>query len=66
MSKLSELVEAQQRESVPAQAGMKIDVCANCSVCYRDVDEAEYFSSHRVLKYVCSDGHVSYLEDFNL
>ncbi len=65
MSKLSELVESQSQPATKKE-GIKVDISGNCGVCYSDVDEAEYFPEHRVLRYVCQNTHISYLEDFML
>lgn len=49
-----------------APKGMEIDGSFGCQVCYEQVEEAEYFQVERILKWKCSQGHVSFIEDFVL
>lgn len=54
----------QSKPSAPK--GEVIDVDVLCQRCFITVDEAEYFYIEKLLKWVCSEGHVSYLEEFRL
>ncbi len=54
------------RKPGPAPKGETIDLDGMCQRCFENVDEAEYFYIEKLLKWVCSQGHVSYLEDFVL
>lgn len=65
MSKLTELLGSQPKGE-PVENAFKVDLSANCGVCYMDVDEADYYAAHKVLKFTCAAGHTSYLEDFTL
>lgn len=38
----------------------------SCQTCYEDVEEATYFHIDGVLKWKCSEGHVSFAENFRL
>lgn len=37
-----------------------------CQMCRESIDEADYFFNDSVLRWKCSKGHVSFLENFNL
>lgn len=50
----------------PAPKGEVIDVDVTCQRCFVPVDEAEYYFVEKLLKWVCPQGHVSYIEDFRL
>jgi hypothetical protein len=51
-------------EDVPQ--GILIDVTANCMTCDDVVDEAEYFPVEKLLVWICTEGHKSAIENFNL
>lgn len=42
----------------------EIDINANCQTCFERVDEGKFFPSTRLLVWVCSSGHKSYIEDW--
>lgn len=62
MSKLDQFLKEKQ----PADPGMEIPISGRCQVCNKDVDDATYFANHRLLRWVCEDGHVSFIEEFIL
>lgn len=53
--------QAQNHDEVVALGGS-----FQCHVCYEDVDTAEHDLNTRSLKWVCSKGHVSRIEKFNV
>ncbi|XAO35260.1 hypothetical protein SEA_FRANCOB_64 [Streptomyces phage Francob] len=62
--KFSDFV-AQSQEAEKPQ-GTPVDGGFSCMTCYEQVDEAEYFRVEKILKWKCSEGHVSYVEEFIL
>ena len=63
MSKFEEFMQSQQTKLEP---GVPVEGSFQCQICYEIVDEAEYFPTRRLLKWVCEDKHISYIEDFML
>lgn len=63
MSKLSEFMKAQETQP---KTGMEIDINATCHTCNERVNSGEYFPNDKVLKWTCSQGHVSFIEGFKL
>jgi hypothetical protein len=45
---------------------MDVDGSFYCQTCDLEVDTAEYFNLEHVLKWVCPNGHNSYIEEFKL
>lgn len=64
MTKFSEFVAQTQAEEKPK--GMEIDGTFACQMCNEHCDSAEYFRIEKILKWTCSERHVSYIEDFAL
>lgn len=62
--KFSDFVAQSQEAEAPK--GMPIDGGFSCQTCYEQVDEAEYFRMEKILRWKCSEGHVSYVEEFIL
>ena len=62
--KFSEFVSQSQDAEKPV--GIPIDGGFGCQVCHEHVDVAEYFNVEKILKWKCSEGHISYVEDFVL
>ncbi|QDF17257.1 hypothetical protein SEA_MINDFLAYER_83 [Streptomyces phage MindFlayer] len=54
---------AQER---PIQPGILIDGSFSCMTCGEVVDEAEYLPVDKILGWLCSEGHKSLIENFNL
>jgi hypothetical protein len=52
--------EADKPEGMPVEGGF------SCQTCYEQVDVAEYFRIEKILKWKCSEGHISYVEEFVL
>lgn len=46
--------------------GMEISGSFGCQVCFEQCDDAEYFRIEKILKWTCSEGHVSYVEEFDI
>jgi hypothetical protein len=44
--------------------GTIIDGAFVCQTCNEQCGEAEYFMIEKILKWTCSEGHVSYIKDF--
>jgi len=55
-------------KSSPGEApkGIVIDGAFGCQTCYEQCDEAEYFPIEKILRWKCSEGHMSYIEEFTL
>lgn len=64
MTKFSEFVAQSHAEEVPK--GIPVDGAFGCQTCYEQCEDAEYFRVEKILKWKCSEGHVSYIEDFVL
>jgi hypothetical protein len=64
MTKFSDFVAQTQEEEAPK--GIHVDGAFGCQTCYEQCDDAEYFRVEKILKWTCSEGHVSYVEDFVL
>lgn len=64
MTKFSDFVAQAQQEEAPK--GMPVDGAFGCQTCYEQCDDAEYFRVEKILKWTCSEGHISYIEDFVL
>jgi hypothetical protein len=64
MTKFSEFVAKTQ--DVEAPKGMEISGAFGCQTCREQCDDAEYFRIEKILKWKCSEGHISYIEDFEL
>lgn len=64
MSKLDQFLKGQREQE--RDEGIEIPISGRCQICQRDVDDAVYYAVHRVLKWTCEDGHVSYIEEFIL
>lgn len=63
MTKLADFMQGQ--ETTPKK-GMEVDCDVQCQICHEYVDGAEYFVVERLLKWKCSQGHTSFIEDFRL
>ena len=64
MTKFSEFVNNSQKEEAPK--GLEISGAFGCQTCHEQCDDAEYFPIEKILKWKCSEGHISYVEDFVL
>jgi hypothetical protein len=62
--KFSDFVGQTSKTEVPK--GAIVEGGFSCQECYEQVDEAEYFRIEKILKWKCSEGHVSYVEEFTL
>lgn len=58
------IAHSSQRAEAPE--GIQIDGAFGCQTCYEQVDEAEYFPVEKILKWKCSESHISYIEEFIL
>jgi hypothetical protein len=54
---------AERREP---RVGMEVDIDVSCQTCFEYVDTAEYFNIEKLLRWKCSQGHISFIEDFRL
>jgi hypothetical protein len=61
--KFEDFLKKNQEE--PAQ-GMEIGGSFSCQTCNETVDEAEWFQPEKILRWVCSAKHLSYIEGFSL
>jgi len=57
---------AQQPKQEEAPKGLPVAGAFGCQTCFEQVDDAEYFQIEKILKWKCSEGHISYVEDFVL
>lgn len=64
MSKLDQFLQGEGGE--PKDTGIEVPISGRCQICQKDVDIAQYFPLHRLLKWACEDKHVSYIEEFIL
>jgi len=64
MTKFSDFVAQSQAEEAPK--GMDISGAFGCQTCHEQCDDAQYFNVEKILKWTCSKGHISYVEDFVL
>lgn len=55
-------------QPIPDISAMALEVPGSfgCQICYEQVDGAEYFQVSRVLRWKCSQGHISLIEKFDL
>lgn len=60
--KFDEFIKQAQTQQKPE--GVIIDGTFGCQRCSESVDEAEYFPVEKFLRWKCSQGHLSYIEDF--
>lgn len=65
LMKFSEFI-AKTEPSQEAPKGEVLDLSLGCQTCMEQVSEAEYFQQQRILKWTCSQGHLSYIEDWSL
>lgn len=63
LTKLAEFMESQKTSPVK---GMEIECDLQCQLCHEYVDGGEYFHIEKLLKWKCSQGHISFIEDFRL
>lgn len=49
-----------------APEGIVLDGTFNCQTCNVQVEEAEWFMAQKILRWVCPEGHTSYIEGFSL
>lgn len=45
---------------------MTIEGSFGCQFCFEQVGDATYYAVQKLLKWTCSEGHVSFVEDFSL
>lgn len=45
---------------------MSLDVDVSCQICFEYVDDATYYPVEKLLKWKCSQGHISFMEEFRL
>lgn len=64
MSKFDEL--ATGGASAPPARHQVIDGSFGCMDCSLDADEAKWYHDSKTIVYVCPEGHVSKIENFNL
>lgn len=62
--KFGEFVAQSQAEETPK--GELIEGGFMCQTCHEQCDDAEYFRIEKILKWKCSEGHISYVEEFVL
>jgi hypothetical protein len=63
LSKLADFMAAEKKEP---RKGMEVDIDVACQTCFEYVDLAEYFNIEKLLRWKCSQGHISFIEDFRL
>lgn len=63
--KFSEFI-AQTPSQQEAPKGEIMELSLGCQTCMEQVEQAEFFRAAKILKWTCSEGHVSYIEDWNL
>jgi hypothetical protein len=57
----------QQKQSPDGEPeGKMIQGSFTCQICYAWVTEGKYFPADGVLSYKCSEGHMSFIEKFNI
>lgn len=56
----------QQQTGDQIVPGRKIGGNYQCQFCKLSCDSATYYPSDSVLKYVCAEGHASFIENFKL
>lgn len=61
LGRASDFSKSAKREKVLSE-GTPVDGAFECHRCGRCVEEAEYFSGHKVLRWVCDEGHSSQIE----
>lgn len=64
MTKFGDFVAQSQKDEAPK--GMEVSGAFSCQECFEQCDDAEYFRMEKILRWVCSEGHISYVEDFVL
>lgn len=62
MSKMSDFIG----DSSKISPIIELDIDVHCHICFAYVETAKYHQLNRVLQFVCSNGHVSTVEDFKL
>jgi hypothetical protein len=62
--KFSDFLSQTHQQEAPK--GIEIDGAFGCQTCYEQCDIAEYFAVEKILKWRCSENHLSYIEDFYL
>ena len=55
-----------QEPPEPTYPPLLVDGTYRCQICMEDTDVAEYFQASRVLRWKCSQGHISLIEKFDL
>lgn len=55
-----------QQEARQPKKGIEVEADVTCQVCHVYVDTAEYFHVEKLLRWVCPEGHKSFIEEFNL
>lgn len=63
--KFSEFI-AQTAPAQEAPKGEVMELSLGCQTCNEQVDEQEFFQQAKILKWTCSKGHLSYIEDWSL
>jgi len=63
LSKLSDFMSSGEQ---PKAAKIDLEVDVSCQICFEYVDDAEYYPIEKLLKWKCSQGHVSFIEEFRL
>lgn len=53
-------------EKKEPRVGMEVEIDVSCQTCFEYVDIAEYFNIEKLLRWKCSQGHISFIEDFRL
>jgi len=55
-----------QTQKKEPKMGMEVECDVTCQVCHEYVDGAEYFHVEKLLRWTCSQGHVSFVEEFRI
>lgn len=64
MSKFSEFAARNTGPQEPEH--IVIDGSFGCQTCFEQVDEAKFYHADKMLVWICSHDHKSYIEEFNL
>ena len=64
--KFRKLAQESPTGETPRPVGRKLNGVYSCQVCRKPVKGATYFPTESVLRYVCTEDHESFVENFKL
>lgn len=62
--KFSEFIAKTPQQEAPKGEVMYLSL--GCQSCAEQCEEAEFFQAEKILKWTCSEGHISYIEDWGI